>query len=104
MYTDGRKIRRIRKEKGLKLRELAEILEINYESMARIERNSRRKVKVALVNQIAYTLGCNISDICASDGILICKKHEKNKLSDREIQFLFAATRYINQKIDLSNK
>jgi transcriptional regulator with XRE-family HTH domain len=60
MTNYGEKIKKLRKEKGLTLKELGEVIDFNYSNLSKIERNER-KPTIELLEKLAEFFEVEIS-------------------------------------------
>jgi Predicted transcriptional regulators len=87
--TTGQNIKKIRKEKGLTQRELADILETTQQNLAQYE-NDKRNPKIETIEKIADALNVSIRDIKEDLTILEWEQTREANRSFKAIEGIIA--------------
>lgn len=101
----GRKIRELRKEKGLTMQQLAEMVGVNYTTIHRVE-TGRVSPSVVLLSEIAHRLGRSIVSLLddkKAQITLIRKQDQPEVDSDKLRLRLLVPQGIINDKISISH-
>jgi transcriptional regulator with XRE-family HTH domain len=100
----GRKIRELRKEKGLTMQQLAEMVGVNYTTIHRVE-TGRVSPSVVLLSEIAHWLGHSIVSLLADQKaqITIIRKEDQAEVESEKMRLrLLVPQGLINDKISIS--
>jgi transcriptional regulator with XRE-family HTH domain len=100
----GRKIRELRKEKGLTMQQLAEMVGVNYTTIHRVE-TGRVSPSVVLLSEIAHRLGRSAASLLEDQMAqitLIRKEDQPEVESDKMKLRLLVPQGVINDKISIS--
>lgn len=88
--NSGKKIRELRKSKGLKLKDLANSLNISEQALSQYERNVRN-INLEMLKKIAIALDVSLisllddpSEIIDKKGVFIGSLHENNKKDEKD--------------------
>ena len=94
--TFGETVKRLREEKNLPLREVADVLQIDISMLSKIEKNNRKPTK-ALIEKIAHFFNVSNKDLLIaflSDSVAYQVMDEKDyanevlKVAEKKVQYL----------------
>jgi transcriptional regulator with XRE-family HTH domain len=100
----GRKIRELRKEQGLTMRQLAEMVGVNYTTIYRVE-TGKVSPSVVLLSDIAHHLGRPITSLLEEEQprLTIIRLEEQPVVASEKMGLrLLAAKGLINEEISIS--
>lgn len=89
----GEKLKKIRIEKGLSLRELGRRINISYSYLSRIE-NGKQKPHLDLLESLSKTMNVHISDFFIDESKSTFNETEKDVLSRKDVTKEFLKDNY----------